>query len=491
VASLNGEELMVDEGITPRSADEDFRDYTQKRSAHWDHIASAPPSSLGGYYQRRLAEVYALLIPEGSKVLEVGCARGDLLAALNPHTGVGIDFSEDMVKSARCEHPKLRFEVMDAHNIDLEIETYDFIVLSDGVNDFWDIQTAIGQLRPYCGAHTRVIFNFFSHLWQSPLSFARAFGMATPTLRPNWLTPVDLHNLLTLCGFEALRHWQEFVVPLPLPGARWLNRIFPKLVPFHTFALTHFIVTRPVAQVSKKQETCSVVIAARNEEGHIDELMKRVPDMGGKTEIIFVEGNSTDDTYGAIERAIAKNPERKCKLFKQAGKGKGDAVRTGFREATGDILMILDADITVIPEDLPRFYDAIHKGQGEFINGVRLVYPMEDEAMRFFNKLGNKFFAAAFSFLLGQPIRDTLCGTKVIRRTDYERLAANRAYFGDFDPFGDFDLLFGAAKLNLKILEVPVRYRARRYGETNIQRWRHGLLLLRMVVFAARRIKFV
>src|SRR6185503_166522 len=174
-----------------------------------------------------------------------------------------------------------------------------------------------------------------------------------------------------------------------------------------------------------------------------------------------------------------------------AGKGKGDAVRLGFEVAKGDILMILDADLTVAPRDLPRFFEAISAGKGEFINGVRLVYPMEEEAMRFFNLLGNKFFSWAFSWLLGQPIKDTLCGTKVIWRRDYMRVAANRSYFGDFDPFGDFDLLFGAAKLNLKILEVPIRYAARTYGETNIQRWRHGVLLLRMVLFAARRIKFI
>jgi len=155
-----------------------------------------------------------------------------------------------------------------------------------------------------------------------------------------------------------------------------------------------------------------------------------------------------------------------------------------------DILMILDADMTVPPEDLPRFYDAIVSGRGEFINGVRLVYPMEKQAMRYLNLVGNKFFSLAFSWLLGQPVKDTLCGTKVLSRENYERIAANRSYFGDFDPFGDFDLLFGAAKQNLKIVEMPVRYRQRLYGDTNIDRWRHGVILLRMVLFAMRRIKF-
>ena len=213
--------------------------------------------------------------------------------------------------------------------------------------------------------------------------------------------------------------------------------------------------------------------------------------MGVETELIFVEGHSSDDTFAAIERGLADHPHRPARLFRQSGRGKGDAVRLGFSQATGDILMILDADMTVPPEDLPRFYDALHSGKGEFVNGVRLTYPMQDGAMRFANLLGNKFFSLAFSWLLGQPIKDTLCGTKVLRRDAYQALASNRAYFGDFDPFGDFDLLFGASKLGLQIVELPIRYRERTYGSTNIQRWRHGWLLLKMCVFAAGRIKFI
>jgi glycosyltransferase involved in cell wall biosynthesis len=212
--------------------------------------------------------------------------------------------------------------------------------------------------------------------------------------------------------------------------------------------------------------------------------------MGKWTELIFVEGHSQDNTYEAIEQAMAENPQQRAHLLKQTGKGKGNAVRDGFQRASGDILMILDADLTVPPEDLPRFYEALCAGHGEFVNGVRLVYPMEQQAMRFANLIGNKFFGMAFSWLLSQSVKDTLCGTKVLWREDYQLIAANRAYFGDFDPFGDFDLLFGAAKLNLKITDLPIRYRERTYGSTNIQRWRHGWLLLQMVGFAARRLKF-
>ena len=213
--------------------------------------------------------------------------------------------------------------------------------------------------------------------------------------------------------------------------------------------------------------------------------------MGRGTELVFVEGHSNDSTYAVIEKAIQDHPKRRCRLIRQTGVGKGDAVKRGFARARGDMLMILDADLTVSPEDLPLFYDVLRSGKGEFANGVRLVYPMEKQAMRYVNFLGNKFFSLAFSWLLGQPMKDTLCGTKALWKTDYERIARNRAYFGDFDPFGDFDLLFGAAKLNLKIVEIPIRYGERIYGSTNIQRWKHGWLLLRMVMFASRRIKFV
>jgi glycosyltransferase involved in cell wall biosynthesis len=271
------------------------------------------------------------------------------------------------------------------------------------------------------------------------------------------------------------------------------NRYLARLWPLDSAALTHFVVARPAPQPRPEQAVplVSVIVPARNEAGNIEAIFDRTPEMGRGTELVFVEGHSTDDTYASIEREIARHPHTPSQLLRQTGKGKGDAVRLGFAHARGDVLMILDADLTVAPEDLPRFLSALRSGKGEFINGVRLVYPMQKQAMRFLNLLGNKFFSLAFSWLLGQSIKDTLCGTKVLFAADYRRIAAQRAYFGDFDPFGDFDLLFGAARLNLKIVDLPIRYRERTYGTTNIQRWRHGWLLLQMVLFAARRIKFV
>lgn len=462
---------------------------------HWDGIARNPDRrrSLGGYYHRRLAHIYRLLVPEGARVLELGCGEGDLLAALKPAVGVGIDFSGEMVRRACERHPGLRFIEADAHDIPLD-ERFDVVILSDLVNDLWDVQEVFQQVARLVSPSSRIIINAYSHLWEQPLKAAQKLGLTTPLLPQNWLTPADLANLLHLTDFEVVKHFQELLWPVPTwPLHTICNSFLVKTWPFRCLALTNFIVARPNGCCFKpeRKPVVSVIVPARNEAGNIPEIFARTPEMGEGTEMVFVEGHSRDDTYAAIEREMALHPERRCRLFRQTGEGKGDAVRLGFAEASGDILMILDADMTVPPEDLPRFYEALYSRKGEFINGVRLVYPMEEQAMRFLNLLGNKFFSLAFSWLLGQPVKDTLCGTKVMWKGDYEMLAKNRGYFGEFDPFGDFDLLFGAAKLNLKMTEIPIRYRERTYGETNIQRFRHGLMLLRMVAFAARKIKFV
>ena len=469
--------------------------YLGERTRHWDEQARRLDSfhSWGRYYHRRLAEVYRFLVPPGQRVLELGCGQGDLLACLRPAVGVGVDVSPQMVRRAHRHHPHLRFIHADAADFDLE-ETFDTVVLSDLVNEVWDVQGALRRIVPRTGPHTRVILNTYSRVWQIPLEVAQRLGLATPVLSQNWLTPEDVSNLLYLEGFQVLRQWSEILWPLPTPAVDWLcNRVLVRLWPFHLLALTSFTIARPqpCATATSDHILVSVIVPARNEAGNIPDVFTRTPEMGQGTELVFVEGHSDDDTYGVIRQRMAAHPERLCQLLRQPGEGKGDAVRCGFAQANGDMLMILDADLTVAPEDLPRFFDALVSGVGEFINGVRLVYPMEKESMRFLNLVGNRFFGLAFSWLLGQPIKDTLCGTKVLWKADYERIVAERAYFGDFDPFGDFDLLFGAAKLGLRIVDLPVRYRERTYGSTSIQRWKHGWLLLRMLLFAAARLKFV
>jgi len=471
--------------------------YRIKRIKHWDRVSihKKGPHRPGAYYHRLLQRYYTFLIPSGLRVLELGCGQGDLLAAFKPSMGVGVDFSKKMISHAVQKHPQLHFVVADVHDIEFK-EKFDVILLSDIVNDAWDVQYLFNRIRDFAHPETRIVINFFNNLWRIPLSIIKWMKLGADVLEQNWFSPYDIYNLLNLSGYEVIQRRIAVLFPIQVPFlSSLLNRFIVHLPPFNLFALINFVISRPrpyeVMDTEERLPSVSVIVPARNEAGNIESIFQGVPDLGRFTELVFVEGHSKDNTYETIEQTMKAFPERKCVLYRQPGKGKGDAVRLGFEKAEGEILMILDADLTVPPEDLIRFFEILISGKGEFINGVRLVYPLEDEAMRFFNILGNKFFSMAFSWILGQPIKDTLCGTKVLWKKDYMAVAKNRSYFGDFDPFGDFDLLFGAAKLNLKITEIPVRYRSRMYGQTNIDRWRHGLLLLRMVLFAAKRIKFI
>jgi len=467
--------------------------YIQERTQYWEDYAATfhKWDSMRRYYRQRLIDYYRFLVPPGMRVLELGCGHGDLLAALQPAYGVGIDLSQTMIGRARQKYPELHFQVADAHTVTLN-ETFDYVICSDLVNDLWDVQQVFEKIEALCKPSTRVIINAYSRLWEIPRRIAELLRLAKPQLSQNWLTAGDIASLLYLADFEVVRTSSEIVWPIRTPGLNTiLNRYLAKLWPFSLFAITNFLVARPKPQPKPEGQMVSVIVPARNEAGNVRHIFERVPEMGAGTELIFVEGHSTDDTFERIQEEMRSNSRARVKLLQQTGKGKGDAVRLGFAHASGDVLMILDADLTVPPEDLPRFFEAWSSGKAEFVNGVRLVYPMEDKAMRFFNLVGNKFFSLAFSWLLSQTIKDTLCGTKVLGRQQYEVIAANRSYFGGLDPFGDFDLIFGAAKCNLKMLDLPVRYRGRTYGETNIQRWKHGWLLIRMVMLAMRRIKFV
>jgi ubiquinone/menaquinone biosynthesis C-methylase UbiE len=469
-------------------------EYREERRRYWDEFAQSLDQwqKIRGYYQQRLAEIYKQVIPPHMRVLELGCGQGDLLAALEPSRGVGIDLSEKMLERARIRHPQLEFFPGDVQE-GLPAEKFDFIILSDLVNDVRDVQRVLELVSQCCLPTTRIVMNAYSRLWQGPRWAAEMMGAAKLQLDQNWLTREDLENLLYLSGFETIRKFSEIMWPVRTPGLdTFCNRYLVKLGLFSWLGLTNFIVARPQPKRwIGPPPVVSVVVPARNEAGNVRRIFEQTPEMGMGTELIFVEGGSSDNTYEAIEEEMKHWPNRRVKLLRQTGKGKGDAVRLGFAHASGAVLMILDADLTVPPEDLPRFYDAWCSGKGEFVNGVRLVYPMEDQSMRFFNLLGNKFFSMAFTWLLSQSVKDTLCGTKVLSKRDYEMIAANRGYFGDFDPFGDFDLLFGAAKYSLKIADLPIRYRERTYGTTNIERWKHGWLLLQMVATAMRRIKFV
>jgi SAM-dependent methyltransferase len=441
------------------------------------------------FYRKLLAHHYRLLIPENSKVLEVGCGSGELLAQLPARDVTGVDLSAAQIALAQTRVPHGRFHVQSGETLELS-GTFDYIIVSDTLNLAADAQEFLLHLHKVSHPGTRLLLNFHSNLWRPLFGLAQVVGLRRPAPASSWLSATDVKNLLLLSDWEPMRQQNCLLCPVRLLGLeKILNRWFAPLVPVLNLAV--FLTARPRRQPAPHPLKVSVVIPARNEAGNIKAAVRRTPQMGAGTELIFVEGHSRDNTWEEIQRVAREHPDRRIKILQQSGRGKGDAVRAGFAAATGDILMILDADLTMPPEELPKFYEVVASGRAEFANGCRLVYPMEGEAMQFLNLCANKAFGLIFTWLLGQPIKDTLCGTKVLSRAHYEKIAAHRAYFGDFDPFGDFDLLFGAARLNLKIADVPIRYRERTYGTTNIQRWKHGWLLLRMVFFAARKLKFV
>jgi len=485
----------------------------EQKIIHYDKIAPHRDRwrQKNRYYYRKQEELLTFLFTPKATLLEIGCSTGELLYRLQPSRGVGIDISPAMVNLAQQRFPAERFphldfRVDDAEQLEIR-EIFDYVLLADTLGDFTDIWTAFRNLHQVTGPHSRVIITYFNSLWEPFLKLGERLGVKMPQPYQNWLAPADLVNLLTINGFEVISQGNHLLLPKYFPMVAWLaNSLLAKLPGLRKCCLTTHLVARPCLPREQvlPEHSVSVIVPCRNEKGNIRAAVARIPQMGSHTEIIFVDGNSNDGTVAEIEAVIDENRDRlDIKLIHQVppdsddgnshGKmlklGKGDAVRKGFAAAEGEILMILDADLTVPPEDLPKFYAALREGHGEFINGTRLVYPMEKEAMRFLNKLANKFFSQLFSWLLNQRIKDTLCGTKVLFKRDYEKIAANRDYFGDFDPFGDFDLLFGAAKQNLKIVEIPIRYRERIYGEIKIERFRHGLLLLKMSWLAFTKFK--
>ena len=434
-------------------------------------------------YHGLIEQLYRFAVPPGATVLEIGCGSGDLLAALRPSVGVGVDLSPQMVELARSRHPELEFVVASGEELE-EDRAFDYILLSDLMPYVDDLLALFRQVAARSHPRTRIIVSSYSAAWRPVIAAAVAVGLKPPKPIRNWVSPDDVRNLLELSGLELLSRDDRILMPKQLPAlTTLLNGVLGNVWPLWHLCLTSWIVARPRPE-GLGDRGVSVICPCRNEEGHIPDIVRRLPAVGERTELIFVEGGSTDGTRAAIEREIERNPGREISLLLQRGKGKGDAVREGFDAARYDVLMILDGDLSVRPEDLPKFYRALVEGRGEFINGSRLVYALEPGAMRFLNMVGNKAFARIFKGITRQPVKDMLCGTKVLRRDDYRAIAAGRSYFGDFDPFGDFDLLFGAAKLNLKVVDLPVRYHPRAYGETNISRFRHGLLLLQMAGFA-------
>jgi SAM-dependent methyltransferase len=454
-------------------------------AAFFDAFAAVEPvwARRNRTYHRLIRQILRFQTAGIRSVLEIGCGSGDVLAALAPERGVGVDVSPGMIAEARKRHPELEFAVASGEEISLG-RTFDLILLSDLVPYVHDLVALFDRIAEHSHRRTRIVIHSYNRLWRPVIWAAELLALKPRKPIRNWVSPDDVRNLLQLSGLEAVTETRRILMPKQIPVVTLLlNGGLANVWPFNYLCLTHWVVARPASR-GDRELSVSVVCPCRNERGNIGPLIERLPQMGPETELIFVEGGSSDGTREEILRQIDANPERHISLVDQPGHGKGDAVRAGFASARNDLLMILDGDLSVGPEELPKFHQACATGRAELVNGSRYVYDMEPGAMRFVNMIGNRAFRRLVKAMIGQQVKDTLCGTKVLEREDYERLAEARSYFGKFDPFGDFDLLFGAARLNLKIVDLPVRYHARTYGTTNISRWRHGLLLLRMSAVA-------
>jgi SAM-dependent methyltransferase len=444
------------------------------------------------YYYDDLYGFIRSQVRPGASVLDLGCGDGTLLSMLRPARGVGVDVSLPALEEARRRHPGLSFVCGDVERLPVA-GRFDYVVVSNVVGYLIDVLEFFRSLSRVTHPGTRVIVIHYNFAWEPILKLAERLGLKARQPLQSWLSRLDLTNLAELADLHVLA--SGYRTPLPVGPRRLMPRVnaaLSRLPVARRLGLVSYVIATPrdaVAAAPEPEPSCTVVIPARNEEGNVRAAVERLPRLGRHTEVVFVEGHSTDGTAREIERVIRARPDLDVKLVRQDGAGKGDAVRKGFEQSAGDVLMILDADLTVPPEDLPKFWFALVEGRGEFINGSRLVYPLEQGAMRLANIAGNKVFGLVFSWILRERVTDTLCGTKALWASDYRRIAANRRTFGDFDPFGDFDLLFGAANLGLRIREVPVRYRERTYGSTNIDRWRHGLLLAKMAVIGAWKLR--
>lgn len=376
-----------------------------------------------------------------------------------------------------------------------QMSEYDpeYIILNGNVHYERDILLFFHQLHNSCSHKTRIIILYYSQLWKPILNLVSFLGIRTKAPEQNWVDHGDIENILRLADFEPVSSDSKVLIPFYFPLlSNFINRYLAPLPFIRLFCMVNILVARPLIKDSKKGPSVSVIIPAMNEAGNIENIVKRLPGMGPDDEIIFVEGHSKDNTWQEIQTITEKYGKNlKIQCIKQDGKGKGDAVRKGFEYASKDIFMILDADLSVAPEALLDFYKEFLKDKAEFLNGSRLVYPHDGKAMRFCNMIGNKFFATVFSFLVGQRFKDTLCGTKVVSKENYKKIELNRKFFGELDPFGDFDLILGASRLCLKIREIPVRYHERTYGSTNIKRWKHGFILLRMAIIAGKKLRFI
>lgn len=442
---------------------------------HFDAIAKDYDyyKKKNGYYHTQIKKFYKQIIPEGSSVLEVGCATGDLLDYLKPSYGLGIDISRNMIEEAKRKHPGLDLVHGEISSIFARSD-FDFIILSNLLDYIDDIYTFFVSLKRWMGEYTKLIINHNNPLWAPLIRIGAKFWLRTADAKRNFVTLRDACNLLEVLDFDISEKGFRLILPIYIPVVSHLvNKLFPRLYGINNFSSLQYIICRKRQLASKKKQlSCTVVIPCHNEEQNLVECVRRVSSPGSFTEIIIVDDGSIDNTF-QIAKQISEQDPRVRAIRLEKNLGKGNAVKVGFDNARGDVLIILDADMTVAPEDIPKFFNTIADGAAEFVNGTRMIYPMEKKAMKFLNFFGNKMFGVITSIILGQRNTDVLCGTKALLKRHYKYIKIEDC------KWGDFDLLYGAAKLKLKLVEMPVHYKKRVSGSSKMKAIKHGIGMIR------------
>lgn len=446
-----------------------------KEKEHFNRIAPEFDKwkSRNSYYHGQIKRFHVSAIPKGKRIIEIGCATGDLLASLEPEYGLGIDISENMIRIAQQKYPRLNFAVSDISALSVDYK-FDYIILSnllEYIHDCWDF---FHKLKKFCSEDTRVVITTVNPLWEPIMYLGTKLKLRTPDIQRNYITKRDVINMLTLCDYDIIEDGFRMLIPKRIPlVSGFLNKLFSRIPGVSNFCCVQYIIARDRPRNLKAQESsCSVIVPCFNESENIKECILRIPQMGKFTEIIVVDDGSSDGTYSIVNE-VAQINNLVSLVRHPVNRGKASAIKTGFEHSRGDIVVILDADMAVSPEELPKFFYSIACGNAEFVNGTRMVYPMEKGAMRFFNFLGNKIFGMILSLLVGQRNTDTLCGTKAVLRKYYSYINFNSRW-------GDFDLLFGAAKLKLKTVEMPVHYKKRIAGRSKMKALKDGFLFLKV-----------
>ena len=354
---------------------------------------------------------------------------------------------------------------------------YQRIILTDVVENYDDVFALLNIVSNLLTIDGKLIISSINTKYLILSRTLEFLKLKDSNENTSYIHVKKIRNITSGVGLEYQKFYTKQLFPFSF---FYVGNVINKIMEIISFQLNlgikTYIIFRP-AIITNSKNSKSIIIPAKNEEGNLVELVSRIPKFEN-TEIIFSYGKSKDNTLKVMKQITQSNKLFKFKLVKQTKNGKANAVWEALNVVENDLIAILDADISVDPETLSDFFDIIEKNNADFVNGTRLIYDMEKNSMRFLNRIGNRFFQFFISKIIKEALTDSLCGTKVFKKSYLNDLYFWQNIFGKKDPFGDFDLIFAAAYSGQKIVEMPIVYRERKYGTTQIARFKDGFKLL-------------